>query len=1097
MSEPEKSDSCCGGGACGPPPVTRRTFLALTGATGLTLLGAGSASGAAPAPDPAGPDHFVPADKGLSAERVRELSARGERKVFRGDERRTLGMPCGGIAAGQLYVRGDGTLGYWWIANNAHHSSFGGQTRIETELGPYGVCYGTYTPPAPIAQSFALRVRPQNGAAVVRELSDNGFDDIGFIGEYPVATVLYEDKNAEKPLPVTVRSEVFSPFIPLNAPDSALPITLLRFHVKNTSAAPCEVTLAGWLQNLVFQTQRDQMRAQSRNQIVRQNNVSAVVMSAVEVEAPKRPTAPPVTELFDDFENGYANWTVSGEAFGTEPATGTLPGQQNVSGFSGGRLVNTFRNGDAETGRALSKPFTILLPFIRFLIGGGSDREKTALRLLVDNKAVRSAAGRESERLEPGFWDVSEFAGREARLEIVDAATGPWGHVNVDEIAFTDTPPRDPSAVFSTDHAQYGNVALAALDGGAAATTATARVASPDALLRALRRGELFGAAAQTTAQSPLNKPLLGAVASTMTLKPGEERALTFAVSWFFPNRRQREDEANGPGGRVGADGPIVGQRYAARFTSALDVAGYVAKNQARLIGETFRFRDAYYDDTTLPYWLVQRIAMPLANMATEVYQWWKNGRVWCWEGVGCCTGSCGHVYNYAQATARLFPELERSVREYQDFDPAHGFVEATGAIGFRGMPGGYWAGDAQAGYVLKAYREHQCSTDNRFLKTYWPQVKKALGFLVGEDKDDNGLLEGSQHNTYDINFWGPNTMVGSLYLAALRAGARMARLRGDDDFAARCDRRAQRGADESVRRLWNGEYFTQEVDLKQHPRHQYADGCLSDQMLGQWFAHQLDLGYLYPRENVRTALGSVFKYNWAPDVGPQNRAHRPGRVFCAPGEAGLLTCTWPKSKHLGPESVLYRDEVWTGIEYQVAAHLLYEGRAAEALAVVRGIHDRYDGTKHNPWNEVECGDHYARALASWSVLLAATGFIHDGPAGTLGFDPRLASPGAEFRAFFCAAEGWGTFAQTGKANNSERRQSVSVKWGRLRLREFVCPPGTEPADAVLAGRPAEFTTSRSGTRVALVFARELVVHEGQTLTVTLRAAGAPTEPIA
>ncbi|HVK02102.1 MAG TPA: GH116 family glycosyl-hydrolase, partial [Armatimonadaceae bacterium] len=649
----------CSDDACGcrqPARLNRRTFLTLS----TVGLAAGASLGAEPVKRSDAPpaDHFVPADKNLRPEWVKTLVDRGERKVYRGAELRTIGMPCGGIAAGQLYVRGDGRLAYWWMMNNAHHSSSGGQTRIRTEWGEYGVCYDTYGPPTPLKQGFRLRV----GDASV-DLSEEGFDDVGFIGEYPVATVLYERKKLPA-LPVTVQAQVFSPFIPLNAKDSALPATLLRFTVRNVSQSAQPVALTGYLQNPVFQPLKETVRAQSRNRVVRGGGLTAVEMDAFEAVAPpKRPK--PVLERFDDFENGYGKWTLTGDCWGDQPARGTLPGQQNVSGFNGERLVNTFLKGDAATGKAVSQRFTLKLPYVTFLIGGGSDEERLGLRLVVDGKVVRRAAARrDGERLESAFWDVREFAGKSAHFEIVDNATGPWGHTNVDQIAFTNTPP-EPADVFSRQHPLFGDVVLAAL--------------SPDATASAVH-GENQEALLATT---PLKYPLTGSVRQGATLQPGEEKTFTFALCWYFPNRRQREDEANGAGARVGVDGPRVGQKYATWFSSARDVAAYVARNEKRLVADTLLFRDTLYD-TTLPYWLVQRCSMPLANMATEVYQWWENGRVWCWEGVGCCTGNCGHVFNYAQAPARLFPELERSVRTMQDFAPGRGLSE-SGAIGFRG----------------------------------------------------------------------------------------------------------------------------------------------------------------------------------------------------------------------------------------------------------------------------------------------------------------------------------------------------------------------------------------------------------------------------
>ena len=171
-------------------------------------------------------------------------------------------------------------------------------------------------------------------------------------------------------------------------------------------------------------------------------------------------------------------------------------------------------------------------------------------------------------------------------------------------------------------------------------------------------------------------------------------------------------------------------------------------------------------------------------------------------------------------------------------------------------------------------------------------------------------------------------------------------------------------------------------------------------------------------------ALNSVWKYNWAPDVGPQNEAHPPERWFALPGEPGLFTCTWPKSPYL-KEGVRYREEVWTGIEYQVAGHMVWENMVPEALAICRGVEDRYAPAKHNPFNEIECGDHYARAMASWGVYTALAGFEYHGPKGHIGFAPRITPE--NFRAAFTAAEGWGSFAQTRKEDVQQETDRTAL----------------------------------------------------------------------
>jgi hypothetical protein len=230
--------------------------------------------------------------------------------------------------------------------------------------------------------------------------------------------------------------------------------------------------------------------------------------------------------------------------------------------------------------------------------------------------------------------------------------------------------------------------------------------------------------------------------------------------------------------------------------------------------------------------------------------------------------------------------------------------------------------------------------------------------------------------------------------------------------------------------------------------------------------------------------LASIWKYCWAPDVGVQNAKHTPARIFAYPGEAGLFTCTWPKSMHLGPKSTRYRNEIWTGIEYQVANHMAYEGMLTETLAICRAVHDRYHPSKHNPFNEIECGDHYARALASWGVLLGLAGFEYHGPQRHIGFLPRLAQD--RFRIVYTSADGWGTYAQQREGN--QVTYTLSVRWGQLAVRSLaLAVPDGQTVSAVTVQAPAaevavEFVQQQG--RLQLTLRDELVVPAGAELNV-------------
>jgi len=1036
---------CSSPGCCG---VSRRQFLQLAGA------GAAAATATANLPAIAGPfeakdvvDHFVPVDKKLKPEWIKALTARGDKTWYSGNELKMIGMPIGGITTGQVYIAGDGRLVHWDIFNQHNFSGYGAEN------------YAAGPPASPIRQGFTMLVWREGKRIIKRDLDKAGFPGVRFCGEYPIAYVEYKDKD----LPVEVTLEAFSPFVPLNAEDSAVPATVMQFTVKNTGSAPAEVSLVGWLENAVCRFSGQMFSGARVNNVVKGEGWTMVLSSAKPLPPPKEARQP---ILLADFEGkDYGEWKIEGEAFGKAPAHGTLANQQEVSGFRGKGLVNTFLGGDQPHGRLTSPSFKIERNFISFLIGGGNHAGKTCINLLVEGKVVRTATGRADERLQWHNWNVRDLAAKEARIEIVDAESGPWGHINVDQIELRDTPTPPPKGTLQ-EQPDFGTMGVAVLSKGLSGDPCATPIIVPPGALYPGDRADY---------SEPFGGWFCGNASGGVTLKPGEKGQVTFIVAWHFPNR------------------PEHGNYYTRRFKDAAGVVDYVAKNFDRLAGQTRQWHDTWYD-STLPHWLLDRLFVPASTLATGTCQWWANGRFWAWEGVGCCEGTCAHVWNYAHSMARLFPQLERSVREMQDYNPKAGFVEESGAVMFRGEGWKMWAGDAQPGTVLKALREHQMSADEGFLKRLWPRIRRSLEFMIRQDGNADGLVEGEQHNTYDINFYGPNTMVGSLYLAALRAGEEMAREVGDTAFAATCRKIFEAGQKNTVEQLFNGEYFIQKVDLKKYPKHQYADGCLADQLFGQGWAHQLALGHVYPEDKVRSALKAIWKYCWAPDVGPQNKAHPPQRWFARPGEAGLFTCTWPKSKHLGPESVLYRDEIWTGIEYQVAGNMVWDGMVTEALAICRGVHERYHPAKHNPWNEIECGDHYSRAMASHGVFLALCGFEYHGPKGHLGFAPKITPD--DFRAAFTAAEAWGTLSQKRAAHQAAPDAAVGqvnrieVKWGKLSLRTlaFEVPDGARVGGVkvTVAAQPVAAQARQEGRRVTVALATPAVANEGQAIEVWL-----------
>ncbi|MDH4239776.1 MAG: GH116 family glycosyl-hydrolase, partial [Phycisphaerae bacterium] len=387
--------------------------------------------------------HVIPTDKKLSKDAVKRFYERGKQQTYQGKDLDTIGMPVGGIAAGQIYLRGDGTPALWQIFNKHVFSGYGSDN------------YRTYRPDSPVDSGFAVVVE-SNGKTIAKPL-DRDFGTVEFTGEYPIGIVRYKDNS----FPVKIEMEAFSPFIPLNAKDSALPATLFHITVENTSNRAVEAGILGWLENAVLIDSAKSVLAQRRSQITTEKNRTLIVHTAEKAPPPEDAPSPRPKIVLADFEGpDYGDWKAEGQAFGAGPAHGTLPDQNPVSGFLGKGLVNTYLGGDGPHGTLTSPPFEISRKFINFLIGGGNHINQTCINLIIDDKVVRTAVGKSDEKLEWYFWDVEEFQGKQAQIKIVDKASGGWGHINIDQIELSDKPEKVPSGPVDK-LPDFGSLALA------------------------------------------------------------------------------------------------------------------------------------------------------------------------------------------------------------------------------------------------------------------------------------------------------------------------------------------------------------------------------------------------------------------------------------------------------------------------------------------------------------------------------------------------------------------------------------------------------------------------------------------------------------
>jgi len=639
--------------------------------------------------------------------------------------------------------------------------------------------------------------------------------------------------------------------------------------------------------------------------------------------------------------------------------------------------------------------------------------------------AVRRFTGNKDSRCRVNQWQT---LGRHSLM------TCTWNDGQAEKDAERKTPQPDVVSEKAVDDEDYdhGSMALMLLDGAANAQVNLELTNKPAADTIFPELGTI--APGHSRSAGGKGTPV-AAMAQSRILKPGEETRYEYVMSWYFPSLAFHGRQRDLALPRI-ANLNKMKRHYAAHYGGAGDVSADVARRFKELTGATRLWRDTWYE-STLPYWLLDRLMIPTDCLATQTTAWFDNGRFYGWEGTYCCGGTCTHVWQYAQAMGRLFPELERSVRAHVDFNPSVG-QHSNGGIRVRGES--QWiAIDGHCGRILCMYREYLNSTDDRFLKELWPQVRKAIDYMIRQDGNADGILEGEQHNTLDAPWYGPSSWLSSLYIAAMAASAKMAETMGETDFARTCAAIAERGGEELKKRLFNGEYFIHKPDPAYPKANRSGNGCEIDQVMGQSWAYQVGLGRILPEKETRQALQSLWKYNFTPDVGPFREHFKDGRWYAVAGEGGLIMCTFPK----GDTDILatgdkrfgaYFNECMTGFEYQVASHMIFEGTpdlVEKGLAIIRTIHDRYAPSRRNPYNEVECSDHYARAMAAYGAFIAITGFEYHGPNGHIGFAPRLTPE--NFKAAFTSAEGWGTFSQ--KREGAALRARVELKRGRLHLK--------------------------------------------------------------
>jgi non-lysosomal glucosylceramidase len=857
-----------------------------------------------------------------------------------------VAMPLGGIGTGNVSLGGNGALKQWQICNQGNHLGAVPQSFFALRIS-------SLEPPKSerrILQAGPIAPHPEPAPEVNDQLDAAGPHRRDFMwphvagttfeGAYPFARVEYEDD-----WPIDVRLEAYTPFVPLDADASGLPLVSFTFTMTNRFSSD----VLGWL-------------------------------------------------------------------------LGTL---QNVVGWDGAAPIR-----DARCS----------------ILGGNHNRAAS----LADGTAILMG----NDSLEPTHRGTGSMA-------LWTSATA-----------------------YALPQFDDADTALALVDSLKLLTPVVLEDWSPAAVSRAV--AALRPPVHLPTGPSAAGTTWAGGLAVPIHLKPGESTTVEIVYAWHFPNRYADFDRF-GDSDDPAAEPTWIGNHYATTHAAAEDVVGYYASRRGELRDASSAWPDVLYN-STLPPALIETLATQPSLVRSPTTFRSADGKFFGFEGVlgestrnwngnigGSCPLNCTHVWNYEQAVSRLFPELDRSMRE-TDWDVLqapegylpHRVQFPLDGPQLHGRPVGgptRPALDGMLGTVLKTYREVRQGAGAEWLERYLPHARRLMDYVSRTwDVSGTGVLTGDQPVTHDISLQGANMYVGAIWLAALRAMQEMCALGGAADDAVRYGRTFLQASASYDELLWNGEYYSQQ---SQGEAFDFGSGCLTDQLFGQSWAHQLDLGYLLPVDHVQTALRSIAQYNMRHGF---RDFHHGYRVFADAEDSGMLICTWPHGGR--PEiPIRYSDEVWTGVEYQVAAHCLFEGMVTEGLGILAAVRARYDGTRRNPYNEIECGDHYSRAMAGWGALDAYTGASYDAATGSL----RLGRRASRYPLF--AGPMWGEVVV------DDQTLSLRCLGGSASLRSINVTDALVTA-MELSGRPAGLVAPAGPMGVSL--SEPTTVSQGSTLVLRL-----------
>jgi uncharacterized protein (DUF608 family) len=859
------------------------------------------------------------------------------------------GAPLGGIGTGFVEIRADGCFYEWQIFNSGPWAQNARSTTAPPAAGPQ---YLRFLLRAKRASEEVPQVRrlylrsDENDLYTLPFVQD--VESIDYSAWFPMTGLRYNDPS----LPVRASAQVFSPFIPGNARDSATPGFHVVYTLENVSKEAVEVSLAGFLDNPLASALPERRLTNSLSQ---NNGVTSLLLQ---------------TAAQTDFPSGIGSMCFS------------------VTGGEHSHIGGTFQE------YALPGPCRWETPRVNYML----------LSVLNEFQA--------SGRLPNTKGETDPSIGLPALAQI-DALSAAAVRAKIEELSSDALLAR----VFSDARAAYP-------DGGEKADRNVLKEVSSNLL------GEK-GAPRLTWGT--------GALASTVKLAPGQKAEIRFTLSWFFPHH-------------LTTDGREMGHMYSNWFDDAAAVNRFLCANYAAHCTATETFARTLAD-TSLGNAMAFAWSSQLSTLVFNTW-WSKDGGYAIWEGLGCCGLSTTDVdYQGSFPIVALFPDLKLSqMKRLMAQQNAQGQVPHNYAGSFDQIDvPGFARVDMNPQFVMMVCRDYLWTGDKQYLASMWPHVVRAMAFTESLDTNGDGLPDrDTGFQTYDQwRMRGTPSYIASLWIGALRAAIRIAT---DADKTADAQRwttllaKASASFDEM---LFNGDYYSLWTDGKTRD-----ELCMTDQVSGEWFTHLIGLPSTVSPSNLDQAIDSIFKHNFNPEFGLHN-ATAPRRG------AGLLAL-----------NNLQAGGLWSGIEFAFASFLIDHGRYADGVKVVEAIHRRYLRAGQ-PWNHIECGGHYSRAMSSWATLLAATGFKPDFAHETLNLLP--VAPG-DFRAPWATASGFGSISRKGQA------LYLHCVQGTLQFKCLTLPAGARSAR--IGGHALALRTVKTAAGVTLEFSSRVSLTANQTLVV-------------